>query len=589
MKGKLQENISLEGSKKSIVAALMVFIMLFSTQMYSFQDFEPYSDEESEWGPVIKRTAFQQIDVSDGPMAEFNEMQPGAENPFSHPAFNDPMYHDPLSVYGKVSDPAALAIDPSYGFLLEETDTEDHDNDGISDLNDLDDDNDGISDLIERFDGCYGTDPFDHDNDGIQDEFDWDDDNDGLLEGPIDWSQGADPKNNTEDRYVIPTTIHPWTQTIVGTGYRIDQNLLDHDNDGITDEDIDGTGKGSYDEDDDNDGRIDQFTWPCDFDSDGIQDYFDLDDDGDSVPDLWDSHPWNSQITSNITENNLWSDWVEWDSGPTTFFVNINNAGLTPENITIETGDIITWFNADVEDHSVQAQGNVFSSPIITANGGVWSFQFNSTANITYQNLGLSGSTQGNITVTQSSFTGSDYYGQYIGGIDFVEREKAWHPKVQAFSNIFDGDLDGDGIPNFLDPDNDNDGSPDSSDTDDDNDGLADMYDVDDDNDGILDTCLQTDTNLDAAGDYPIPNQPFYDGSIMTPGIDCEIDYDRDLDDDRYRVIDQDYDLIWDWLDTDLGGVPIPDNTVGGTLTDASDLPWDLDNDGEINEEDICY
>ena len=45
MKGKLQENISLEGSKKSIVAALMVFIMLFSTQMYSFQDFEPYSDD----------------------------------------------------------------------------------------------------------------------------------------------------------------------------------------------------------------------------------------------------------------------------------------------------------------------------------------------------------------------------------------------------------------------------------------------------------------------------------------------------------------------------------------------------------------
>ena len=161
------------------------------------------------------------------------------------------MYHDPLSMYGKISDPAALAIDPSYGFLLEETDTEDHDNDGISDLNDLDDDNDGISDLIERFDGCYGTDPFDHDNDGIQDEFDWDDDNDGLLEGPIDWSQGADPKNNTEDRYVIPTAIHPWTQTVVGTGYRIDQNLLDHDNDGVTDEDIDGNGKGSYDEDDD--------------------------------------------------------------------------------------------------------------------------------------------------------------------------------------------------------------------------------------------------------------------------------------------------------------------------------------------------
>ena len=54
---------------------------------------------------------------------------------------------------------------------------------------------------------------------------------------------------------------------------------MDHDNDGITDEDTDGTGRGSYDEDDDNDGRIDQFKWPCDFDGDGLQDYFDLDDD----------------------------------------------------------------------------------------------------------------------------------------------------------------------------------------------------------------------------------------------------------------------------------------------------------------------
>ena len=75
MKGKLQEKVSLEGSKKSVVAVLMVFIMLFSTQMYSFQDFEPYSGEESEFGPVIKRTAFQQIDVSNGPMAEYNEIK----------------------------------------------------------------------------------------------------------------------------------------------------------------------------------------------------------------------------------------------------------------------------------------------------------------------------------------------------------------------------------------------------------------------------------------------------------------------------------------------------------------------------------
>ena len=39
----------------------------------------------------------------------------------------------------------------------------------------------------------------------------------------------------------------------------------------------------------------------------------------------------------------------------------------------------------------------------------------------------------------------------------------------------------------------------------------------------------------------------------QTPGVDCEIDYDRDADDDAYRAIDSDYDLVWDWKDTDLG------------------------------------
>ena len=85
---------------------------------------------------------------------------------------------------------------------------------------------------------------------------------------------------------------------------------MDHDNDGITDEDIDGSGRGSYDEDDDNDGRIDQFVWPCDFDSDGIQDYFDLDDDNDGVLDIEDIHPWDPTQTAQISSDPdiLWDD-----------------------------------------------------------------------------------------------------------------------------------------------------------------------------------------------------------------------------------------------------------------------------------------
>ena len=403
-----------DGTQGLLPAIFMVALMMLSTQLLVLMGGDDESTTESGLDTIPKRTAYQQLNQLSGPVQGTNQNQPAATNPFQEAAFQDPFYHDPASYYGKISDMSALALDPSYGFFLEETNTDDHDNDGIDDLNDLDDDNDGINDLIERFDGCFGTDPLDHDNDGVLDEFDWDDDNDGILEGPIDYTQGADPKNVSMDRYVDPLTVHPWTGDTVGVGYRVDQNPMDHDNDGVTDEDVDGSGRGSYDEDDDNDGRIDQFTWPCDFDSDGLQDYFDLDDDNDGLADIDDIHPWRFDdpvIRMDSVEGIMWDDW----------------------------------------------------------------------------------------SVVQLSD-----YSDYVDGLDYVALEAINHPNNQSFTTIYDGDLDGDGIPNFLDPDNDGDGSPDSSDTDDDNDGLADMYDVDDDNDGIPDTCHQTDTNNDGQGDYPI-------------------------------------------------------------------------------------
>ena len=176
-----------------------------------------------------------------------------------HPAFKDASWSDPGLLYGRITDISFL--DEGYRFMVEETETEDHDNDGINDLDDLDDDNDGISDLIERFDGCFGTDPYDHDNDGLKDEFDFDDDNDGILEGPIDYSQGTDLGMSAQIDTWTPDYA-PWTGLPVGTGYLVDQNPYDHDNDGVPDEDIDGSGKGSYDEDDDNDARMTNSSGP---------------------------------------------------------------------------------------------------------------------------------------------------------------------------------------------------------------------------------------------------------------------------------------------------------------------------------------
>ena len=72
-----------------------------------------------------------------------------------------------------------------------------------------------------------------------------------------------------------------------------------------------------------------------------------------------------------------------------------------------------------------------------------------------------------------------------------------------------------------------------------------------------------------------------------TVSTDCEIDYDQDLDDDRLRPFDQNYNSIYDWLDPDMGGTPTPDNLGDITVSgDASNFEYDLDDDQIQNEND---
>ena len=508
----------IENRRKSTVSIGIVLLMITSTWLAMIasisQDFE--QDTRLVDADPLAMSPVQSTDQ--GGQGEWNGGMPSHFGLEMHDALWDMAWADPGVFYGKVDDLSALSLDSGYSTFLEESTSDDHDNDGISDLYDLDDDNDGIYDLLERFDGCESTDPYDHDNDGIQDHLDWDDDNDGILEGPIDYAaleaQGLDPRNVSMHRYVNSTTIHPLTGQPVGIAYRADQQPFDHDNDGVPDEDSDGSGAGRYDEDDDNDGRIDQFKWPCDYDNDGVQDYFDEDDDNDGTKDWIDEHPYNAALSG-----------------------------------------------------TMQSSGNLYNAAI--------NWPFNS-------------------------------YRTYSAGVNFVDLEAA---KVDAndafdfaggtsgdgaagtpaFTTIEDGDLDGDNIPNFLDPDNDNDGIPDSSDTDDDNDGILDMSDPDDDNDGIPDVCWNIDVNNDGLNDYTgLDSSPYQTPGGNTDGvagIDCEMDYDADLDDDRWRAFDSNYNAIWDWLDPEMGGSATPDDAVQ-TQFIATDFAYDIDDDQIENEND---
>ena len=599
------ENISQR--QKLTMSITIIVLMLTSTMLVLVQDL---STEETtptyvfREGEKITQTSAQSTEQGgQGTWAGSHD----AWQLEDHPVLSDIMWTDPGVASGIIADEAAIeALMPYFSTLLEESNKDDHDNDGVSDLYDLDDDNDGIYDLLERFDGCYGTDPFDHDNDGILDAEDWDDDNDGILEGPLDIDAlealGLDPLNVSTDRYLDEAIVHPWTGQAVGAFYLADQNPMDHDNDGVTDEDSDGAGPGSYDEDDDNDARIDQFKWPCDLDSDGIQDYFDNDDDGDGVDDIDDIHPYDASLSSSmVASTNLYDSAVSWDF-----------------NSYRDYSGGVNFLNEEL--NRVNAPGNTSSGWIGNPN-----------------TMGPNG------VPAFTAIVDGDLDGDGI-------------------PNFIDPDNDNDETPDSADTDDDNDGILDMVDPDDDNDGIPDVcvvIDFNGDNKGDYDNsilngvALSLDpSTLSGGQNYVAANGVATtaitgvgsgltlditvngNGEIMTailasggygysvgddisivggnsgasiivssvsnvafqiPGgdadgdgtIDCEMDYDQDLDDDRLRPFDQNYNAVYDWLDPDMGGTPTPDNLGDISVSgDANNFEYDSDDDQISNEND---
>ena len=112
---------------------MMVALMLLSTQMYNFIGVDQTEANLETIEETPARTAYQQFHQAEGASAGTTQGQPAAMGNFRHDAFTDPSWVDPASYQGKITDPSVLLTNPGYGFFLEETNTEDHDNDGIND------------------------------------------------------------------------------------------------------------------------------------------------------------------------------------------------------------------------------------------------------------------------------------------------------------------------------------------------------------------------------------------------------------------------------------------------------------------------
>ncbi|MEL7037415.1 MAG: Ig-like domain-containing protein, partial [Cyanobacteria bacterium J06592_8] len=176
---------------------------------------------------------------------------------------------------GNISEPATVTI-------LVQSPSQDTDNDGIPDVDDLDDDNDGIPDAEDG--------PGDTDGDGIPDSLDLDSDNDGLSDLV---ESGLTPEKIAEldtdgDGVIDPTNEFGDNGLADVIETSPESGQLDLDGDGIVDEPVDTDGDGvpdNLDLDSDNDG-LNDIVESGDTDGDNVPDFRDLDSDNDGINDI---------------------------------------------------------------------------------------------------------------------------------------------------------------------------------------------------------------------------------------------------------------------------------------------------------------
>lgn len=261
----------------------------------------------------------------------------------------------------------------------------DHDNDGITDSEEVDDDGDGFPDCIEK--KLYRL---DHDNDGIKDGTDTDDDNDGIKD-----TEDANPldKDNDGTSDAVENRLTKVENDTDGDGIldRVEKKAYkrDHDNDEIKD---------VTDSDDDADGNLDSTEtteFKRDHDNDGNKEKRDVDDDQDGIKDFNEAtcFGWFDTDNDGIQDN---VDTDE-DGEVTQESVTIDNLAFSPSSVTISTGDSVNWTNNDSFSHTVTSDTGAFDSGTL-APGDTFALEFTTAGTYEYH-CSLHPSMTGTITV----------------------------------------------------------------------------------------------------------------------------------------------------------------------------------------------
>lgn len=500
----------------------------------------------------------------------------------------------------------------------------DKDLDGIPDFLDRDSDNDGLPDIFE----AGGT---DIDRNGLVDGLN-DDDNDGIP-NTVDVSSTGGVDSDGDD------IDDSFDESVLASGN-------DADNDGIIDSadpDVDGDGlANTYDPDFSGGTSL----TPFDSDSDGLADLFDLDADDDGIPDIIELSGTDTNgdgLVDNTTDTDSdgLSDVTDSDNGGTPYTVgdkdsdgvnNYRDVDSDNDGIpdTVEAGGTdsnndgkIDSFATDTDNDGLADEvdgnngGTAFSS-IDTDNDGVSDLLDLDSDNDGASDLEEAGGIDIDDDGILDAYADSDSDGipnsidvTNTGGVDTT-------PADGIDDSFQDGaDADGDNIENTVDVDNGNNGFNDATELtplpspDTDSDGNRNFRDLDADNDGLVDALefgfavnvatgtingfIDTDTDgWDDSREGTAFTAPDTDSDGIADNLDIDSDNDGIVDNIESQTksayippvdTDSDNDGLFNVYDPNNGGTYInPVNTDGATVADFLDDDSDGDNVGDLIE-----
>ncbi|WP_310594089.1 Ig-like domain-containing protein, partial [Flavobacterium sp.] len=460
----------------------------------------------------------------------------------------------------------------------------DTDGDGIPNFQDTDSDGDGVPDSIDQCPLVVGTAatngcPDDFDGDGIIDAIDLDDDNDGILDSVENAACNPAATNCDSDGDGIPNRLDP-----------------DSDNDGISDvKEAGGT-------DANNDGKVDGavdangvpqsanggLTAP-DTDGDGKLNPYDLDSDGDGIPDAVEKGPdGNNPLDS---DNDGTPDYKDLDSDNDGILDAVEKG--TNGNVPLDTDKdgIPDYRDLDSDGDGIpdSVEKGTGTTPLDTDGDGIPDFQDTDS-----DNDGIPDATEDRGCTGTAPCTPTDTDGDGTPDYRDLDSDGDGIPDaVEKGTGTTPLDTDGDGTPDFQDTDSDGDGIPDAVEKgtgttpkDTDGDGIPDFQDTDSDNDGIPDAVEKGTgtTPLDTDGDG-IPD--FQDTDSDNDGIPDAVEKGTGT-----TPADTDGDGIPDYRDPDSDNDGLPDSQEGTVDTDGDGTPdykdADSDGDGVPDATDIC-